>query len=403
MRWFALIWCYEAWVDTIAFVWIQAFSMLVDLVRVKSLWFYSIWFAVTWFGFIRWLSVKTSVYVCFHNLYRFLIFDARFIPNAGLAAPVVTVGALLIWSVVESESHIQKALLKLIRSPIFFLYELSHRRLLRPSQLLEPSGDVWSHREPSGVIWSYLEISGPIRSLWSLLEPSEAIWSHLEPSGAISSYLDISGGIWSLLEPRESSGTIWRHLEAPGAIWRHMVPSGVYCSHLKLSWPIWELSQGGCHHMLSFGLIRCYLICVELSWFELTWFEVFSLDSVWFDSITCYSFDSMRFEVVWVDHVRFDSIWVDAFWFDLIQIDAIRFHACRFDLVWFRQLVVSGNNTHTCLSLLFDEFYRIQGIVNLSRTELELSNFSCDIWSFLDVVSCWVWSREGERERERQR
>ena len=34
--------CYEAWVDTIAFVWIQAFSMLVDLVRVRSLWVYSI-------------------------------------------------------------------------------------------------------------------------------------------------------------------------------------------------------------------------------------------------------------------------------------------------------------------------------------------------------------------------
>ena len=141
--------------------------------------------------------MKTSVYVCFHNLYRFLIFDARFIPNAGLAAPVVTVGALLIWSVVESESRIQKALLKLIRSLIFFLYELSHRRLLRPSELLEPSGDVWSHQEPSGVIWSYLELSGPIRSLCSL-----------EPPGVISSYLDISGGIWSLLEPRESSGTI---------------------------------------------------------------------------------------------------------------------------------------------------------------------------------------------------
>ena len=145
-------------------------------------------------------------------MYRFLILDACFIPNAGLAAPVVTVGALLIWSVVESESHIQKTLLKLMRGPIFFLYELSHRRLVRPLELLEPSGDVWSHQEPSGVIWSYLELSGLIQSiiqsLWSLLELSGAVWSHLEPPGAISSYLDISGGIWSLLEPRESSGTI---------------------------------------------------------------------------------------------------------------------------------------------------------------------------------------------------
>ena len=332
MRWFALIWCYEAWVDTISFVWIRAFSMLVHLVWVKSLWFYSIWFAVTWFGFIRWLSVKTSVYVCFHNLYRFLIFDARFIPNAGLAAPVVTVGALLIWSVVESESHIQKTLLKLIRSPIFFLYELSHRRLLRPSELLEPSGDVWSHREPSGVIWSYLELSGPIRSLWSLLEPSGAVWSHLEPSGAISSYLDISGGIWSLLEPRESSETIWRHLEAPGAIWSHMVPSGVYCIHLKLSWPIWGLSQAGCQHMLSFGVIRFDLIV--LSWLDSSWLGLMCFHQIQFDLIRLHAIRLIRFVLRWFELIMFDLIRSELMRSDLIWFKSMRFASMHVDFIW---------------------------------------------------------------------
>ena len=79
----------------------------------------------------------------------------------------------------ESESHIQKTPLKLIRSPIFSLHELSHRRLLWPSELLEPSGDVWSHLEPSEDIWKHLE-------------PSGGIWYHLESTAAISSYLDPS-------------------------------------------------------------------------------------------------------------------------------------------------------------------------------------------------------------------
>ena len=226
MRCFALIWCYEACVDTIASVWIQAFSMLVDLARVKSLWFYSIWFAVTWFVFIRWLSVKTSVYVCFHNLYRFLIFDARFIPNAGLAAPVVTVGALLIWSVVESESHIQKTLLKLIRSPIFFLYELSHRRLFCGHQSfwshLEMSGVIWSHLESSGAIWSYLDLSGASGAFWNYLELSGVIWSNLE----------LSRAIWTYLEPFGAKGVIWNHLKTFGGTWSHLEAYGTIWSLL---------------------------------------------------------------------------------------------------------------------------------------------------------------------------
>ena len=194
--------------------------------------------------------MKTSVYVCFHNLYRFLIFDARLIPNAGLAAPVVTVGALLIWSVVESESHIQKTLLKLIRSPIFFLYELSHRRLLRPSELLEPSGDVWSHWEPSGVIWSYLELSGPIRSLWSLLELSGAVWSHLELSRAIWTYLEASGAFWSQGSHLEPSEDIWRHLEPSGGIWYHLESTAAISSYLD---PSESCHRGGvtiCCHLV---------------------------------------------------------------------------------------------------------------------------------------------------------
>ena len=229
MRWFGLIWCYEAWVDTIAFVWIQAFSMLVDLVRVKSLWFYSIWFAVTWFGFIRWLSVKTSVYVCFHNLYRFLIFDARFIPNAGLVAPVVTVGALLIWSVVESESHIQKTLLKLIRSPIFVpLWIVSPAAFAA----IRASGAIRRRLESSGAIWSHLELPGAVWTYPEPLEPSGTIWSCLESSGATWSYLELSGHIWRHLEPFGAKGVIWNHLKTFGGTWSHLEAYGTIWSLL---------------------------------------------------------------------------------------------------------------------------------------------------------------------------
>ena len=141
----------------------------------------------------------------------------------------------MIWSVVESESHIQKTLLKLIRNPIFSLYELSHRRLLWPSELLEPSGDAWSHLEPSGAISSYLDISGGI---WRHLEPSGIIWRHLELSGGICNYLESSGASWSHLghlEPYGPSGAIWNHLEPSGAILSYMDSS--------------EGCQGGCHHM----------------------------------------------------------------------------------------------------------------------------------------------------------
>ena len=139
--------------------------------------------------------------ICFHHLYRIPDFLARLAPNAGLGAPVVTVGALLIiWSVAESESHIQKTLLKLIRNPIFSVYALSHRRFWGAIRASGAIWGLWSHLESSGVICSYLELSGPIWRLWSHLESSGAVWSHLQSSGAIWSYLDISGGIWSLLD-----------------------------------------------------------------------------------------------------------------------------------------------------------------------------------------------------------
>jgi hypothetical protein len=117
--------------------------------------------------------------------FRIPDFLARLAQNVGLGAPVVTVGASLIWSVVDSESHIQKTLLKLIRNPIFLF-----RNCL--------TGGFGSHQ-----------------SFWSYLETSPVIWSHLESSGATQSYLDLSG----------SSGPIWNHLK----------PSGVICSALELS------------------------------------------------------------------------------------------------------------------------------------------------------------------------
>ena len=199
------------------------------------------------------LSGAISTYLEASGAFWIPDFLARLAPNAGLAAPVVTVGAWLIWSVVESESHIQKTLLKLIRNPIFSVYELSHRRFWEPSELLEPSGDVSSHLEPSGVI------SGATQSYLDLSGGSGAIWNHLKPSGVICSALELSGAI-------SISGTIWRHLRAPGAIWRHIEPSGVVWSHLKLSWPIWEFSQGRvtiCYHVFWFDVIRvCWI------WFD---------------------------------------------------------------------------------------------------------------------------------------
>ena len=269
MRWFVLIWCYEAWVDTIAFVWIQAFAMLVDLVRVKSLWFYSIWFAVTWFGFIRWLSVKTSVYVCFHNLYRFLIFDARFIPNAGLAAPVVTVGALLIWSVVESESHIQKTLLKLIRSLIFvFMNCLTGGFCGHQSFWSHPetSGVIRSHLESSGATWSCLDLSGASGAFWNYLELSGVIWSHLELSRAIWTYLEASGAFWSQGSHLEPSEDIWRHLEPSGGIWYHLESTVAISSYLD---PSESCHRGG------------VTICCHLVWFDVIWFVLSWVDSSW--------------------------------------------------------------------------------------------------------------------------
>ena len=184
----------------------------------------------------------------------------------------MTVGALLIiWSVVESESHIQKTLLKLIRNPIFSVYELSHRRFWEPSELLEPSGDVSTHLEPSGVIWSYPELSGPIRGLWSHLEPSEAVWSHLQRSGAIWSYLDI----WNHLKTFEGT---WSHLEAYRTIWSRLEPSQAILTHLRVF-------TGACHHMLSCVLIRCYsslLDVIRLAWsrFDLICVELIRAASI---------------------------------------------------------------------------------------------------------------------------
>ena len=217
------------------------------------------------------LPVKTYMFLqCVFVLMNFIgllhVF-AHVAQNARLAAPCVTFGALLIWSVVEWESHIHKTLLKLTRDSIFsFMNWLpagfwSHR-LLEPSTL-EPSGAVWSHLVPSGVIWSNLDLSGVSGAIWNHLEP----WSHVEASEGIWSYLDLSGGIWSLLGP---TGGIWNHQKASGAAWSHLEvygPSVAFWNHLKLSGYIWELSEAECPHMLSYGsmcfdltrldLIRC--------------------------------------------------------------------------------------------------------------------------------------------------
>ena len=216
------------------------------------------------------------VYV-FNFCIAFLFLSSRLAQNAGLAAPVVTFGALFIWSVVESESHIQKTLLKLIRNPICFLYELSHRRLLEPSELLEgaiwrrleSSGAIWSHMEPSGVIWSCLELSGIIRSLWSHLEPSGTVWS-------IWTYLKASRACWSFWSHLEPSEDIWSYLEVYGTIWSLLEPSQAIWTHLRVV-------TGGCHHMLPFGLIqfdsrRLDLIRFVWSRYDLCWFH-----SIWLD------------------------------------------------------------------------------------------------------------------------
>ena len=145
----------------------------------------------------------------------------------------------MIWSVVESESHIQRTLLKLIRNAICFLYELSHRRLLWSHHSLwshlQTCEVIWSH----WLIWSYLELTGPIGSLWSHLEPSGAVWSQLEPSGAIWSY-----------RGAPATGVIWSHLKTFGATWSHLEPSGAVSSYLDPS----ESCQKGdvtiCYHLV---------------------------------------------------------------------------------------------------------------------------------------------------------
>jgi len=137
LTWLVFTWFYEVGVDSISFCLIQVSSMLVDLILFECWWFYSIWFALIRFDLIR-LAFCENMYVSamclhFHMFYRISDLLARLAQNAGLAAPIMTFWALLIWLVVESESHIQRTLLKLIRNPICFLYELSHRRLWEPS------------------------------------------------------------------------------------------------------------------------------------------------------------------------------------------------------------------------------------------------------------------------------
>ena len=232
--WFMLTRFYEVGVDSISFCLIQVPLMLVDVIRFERWWFYSIWFALIWFDLIR-LTFCEHIYVSamclhFHMFYSISYLLARLAQNGGLAAPIMTFWALLIWSVVESESHIQRTLLKLIRNPICFLYELSHRRLLWSHHSL------WSHLQTCEVIWSHLahlELPGANWTYPVPLEPPGTIWSSLQSAGAIWSYLELSGGTcnWSHLEPSED---IWSHLEPSGGIWNHLERSQAIWTHLRV-------------------------------------------------------------------------------------------------------------------------------------------------------------------------
>ena len=183
------------------------------------------------------------------NFTEFLELSTRLAQNASSATSVVTFGAFLMWSVVESgraciyihlniyiyiqrerERESEHTLFKPISHPIFFLYEFARRQLLELSELLEPSGAAWSHLDSSLAIWRCLDLSG-------------AIWRHLEVSGPTWSHLEVSGASWSLPGPS-------------GAMWSYMETSVPFCSRLKLHGLIWGLSGRLSPYVIVwFGLI----------------------------------------------------------------------------------------------------------------------------------------------------
>ena len=140
--------------------------------------------------------------------------------------------------------------------------------------------------------------------------------------------------------------------------------------------------------------------------------------SMWIDSICLdvLPFDSCLSNCMWFNLIRFDLMWSDSmwgglFWFDVtgfglihaywVQVSSglvcvwfkcLWFYSIWLALTWF-DLIRLTSCEHIYVSatcVCFQFLYRIPVFVEPSRTERWVSSSSCDIWSFIDMVSCGV-------------
>ena len=188
-----------------------------------------------WRDLANWSFQETThICVCPYysmNFTEFLELSTRLAQNASSATSVVTFGAFLMWSVVESgrvrERERERDRDSTLFSDLLVIQYFSCMNLLADSS--------WSHRS----FWNHLE---PTEAIWIHLWSSGGVWTYLKPSGGIWRYLDLPGVIWRYLE---LLGAYLGHLEPCGAIWKHLYPSVAVLSYMDSS----DGCQRGCHHM----------------------------------------------------------------------------------------------------------------------------------------------------------
>ena len=194
--------------------------MRSDLIWFKSMRFASMRVDLIWCDLANWLFQETThIRVCHYysmNFTEFRELSTCLAQNSSSATSVVTFGAFLMWSVVESgrvrerERERERERDSTLFSNLLVIQYFSCMNLLADSS--------WSHRS----FWNHLE---PTEAIWIHLWSSGGVWTYLEPSGGIWRYLDLSGGIWSYLELLGATWAIWSHLELYGTIWTLWEPS----------------------------------------------------------------------------------------------------------------------------------------------------------------------------------